>query len=63
MGRKNKPSDPLFTDYLVVSKKGTKFAKSVKENILIIYAPLRWREERAPFCSKILDYGYRRIRF
>ncbi len=51
-GRKNKPSDPCLRIDLVFSKKGAKFAKSVKENILIIYAPLWWREERAPYCSK-----------
>lgn len=44
----------MFLVDLVVSKKGVKFVKSVKENILIIYAPLWWREERAPYCSKIL---------
>ncbi len=38
-GRKNKPSDPCLRIDLVFSKKGAKFAKSVKENILIIYAP------------------------
>lgn len=42
----------MFLVDLVVSKKGAKFVKSVKENILIIYAPLCWREERAPICSK-----------
>lgn len=29
----------MFLVDLVVSKKGAKFVKSVKENILIIYAP------------------------
>lgn len=33
---------------LEVSKKSAKLAKSVKENSLIIYAPLWWREVRAP---------------
>ncbi len=28
------------------------FCKSVKENILIIYAPLMGHEERVPLCSK-----------
>lgn len=51
----------MFLVDLVVSKKGAKFVKSVKENILIIYAPPVLARGTSAYLFKILYYGYREV--